>query len=266
MTRLLQTPTEVWLTGAGSGMGYQLATRLIEGGHRLRVSGRRTSSLLALRELAPDRVRILPVDITDPAAVAALADPLMVPAPVQLAILNAGTCEYLDATHFQGRVIANNINTNLLGTAHCIEAVLPALRRARHSGLPAALVIVSSSAWWFPFSRAEGYGASKAALSYLAHSLRADLACEGIEVVTVSPGFVKTPLTDANDFPMPFRIPAEQAAEKILAGLRSGRRDIHFPRRFTWLLKALRALPQPLVDRLAARMARSSAAHQETSL
>lgn len=263
MNRPLSTPTDVWLTGAGSGIGLELARQLIRAGHQLRVSARRTSTLDSLALEAPERVQPLPVDITDREAVNGLQDALLQPHPVQVAILNAGTCEYLDVRHFDSRVIENNITTNVLGTAHCIEAVLPALRQARQAGLPATLVIVSSSAWWFPFGRAEGYGASKAALTYLAHSLRADLALEGIEVVTVEPGFVKTPLTERNTFPMPFLISAEDAADKIISGLQSGRRDIHFPRRFTWILKALRVLPQALIDRLAARLARPSTAEQE---
>ncbi|MDC0661814.1 SDR family NAD(P)-dependent oxidoreductase [Marinobacter sp. SS21] len=263
MTRYLNTPTDIWLTGAGSGIGYELADQLIQSGHRLRLSARRCEPLARLATAAPDRVRVLPLDMTDRDATIAMTSDLLEPSPVQLAILNAGTCEYLDASRFSSQVIANNVNTNLLGTANCIEAVLPTLRQVRRTGLPAALVIVSSSASWFPFARAEGYGASKAALTYLAHSLRADLAAEGIEVTVVSPGFVKTPLTDRNDFPMPFLITAEQAAQKILAGLRVGRRDIHFPRRFTWLLKILSALPQPLIDRLAARLNRTASDHQE---
>ena len=99
-------------------------------------------------------------------------------------------------------------------------------------------MIVGSSAWWFPFTRAEGYGASKAALAYLAQSLRADLAPEGIEVFLVSPGFVKTPLTDRNDFPMPFLIQPDDAVNRIIKGLNKGRHNIEFPRRFTWTTRA----------------------------
>ena len=86
----------------------------------------------------------------------------------------AGTCEYLDIADYSSDVIEKNIQTNVIGTVRCVEISLPALRRTRSKGLPAALVIVGSSAWWFPFARAEGYGASKAALAYFAQSLRAD--------------------------------------------------------------------------------------------
>jgi short-subunit dehydrogenase len=175
-----------------------------------------------------------------------------------MAILNAGTCEYLEIAEYDSRVIEANMMTNVVGTARSLDIALPALRATRAKGKPATLVIVSSSAWWFPFARAEGYGASKAALTYFAHALRADLAAEGIDVVVVSPGFVKTPLTDRNDFPMPFIISSEDAANRIVKGLEKGKTEIAFPRRFTWLLKALGALPQGLVDRMAASMARNN--------
>ncbi|CAN0597404.1 unnamed protein product, partial [Ectocarpus sp. 12 AP-2014] len=101
-----------------------------------------------------------------------------------------------------------------------------------------------------------GYGASKAALTYFAHALRADLAVEGIDVVVVSPGFVKTPLTDRNDFPMPFLVSSEDAANRIVRGLARGRNEIAFPKRFTWTLRLLGALPRPIIDRMSAAMAR----------
>lgn len=173
-----------------------------------------------------------------------------------MAVLNAGTCEYLDIDEYDSSVIERNVVTNVVGTARSLDIALPALRRTVKKGKQATLVIVSSSAWWFPFGRAEGYGASKAALTYFAQALRADLAREGIEVVVVSPGFVKTPLTDQNDFPMPFLVSAEDAANRIMTGLQKGKREIAFPKRFTWSLKLLGALPQGLIDRMSASMSR----------
>lgn len=257
MKARLGTPTNIWLTGAGSGIGAALARRLLADGHHLIVSGRRQAPLQAIKALAGDRVQVLPLDITSPDALDPALQPLLDGTePLGMVILNAGTCEYLDAAHFDAGVIERNLTTNVLGTARCLEAALPELRRARQAGRPATLVIVSSSAWWFPFSRAEGYGASKAALSYLARSLRADLAAEGIEVVLVSPGFVDTPLTRQNDFPMPFLISAEAAAARIVRALGKGRTEIEFPHRFTWMLRLISLLPRRMVDALAARLAR----------
>lgn len=256
MTRRLQTPQTIWLTGAGSGIGEAVARHLLGDGHRLVVTGRREAPLQALRGLAPDRVTPAPGDTTVAADLDRISTLLDDCGPVQMGILNAGTCEYLDVAHFRSDIIEHNIHTNVIGTARSIEMLLPHLRASRRRGLPATLVIVSSSAWWFPFARAEGYGASKAALSYMAQSLRADLAAEGIDVVVVSPGFVKTPLTERNDFPMPFLVSPEDAAARITSGLARGRNEIEFPRRFTWMLRLLGALPRPLVDRMAAAMSR----------
>lgn len=265
MSERLQGISNIWITGASSGIGEAVTRTLARGGHRLILTGRRPEPLEALRTLAPDRIASAPADTTSRDSLAAIAGSLEQFGTLNMAILNAGTCEYLDIADYRSDVIETNIHTNVIGTARCLELALPALRRARASGQPATLVIVSSSAWWFPFGRAEGYGASKAALTYFAHALRADLAAEGIDVVVVSPGFVKTPLTDRNDFPMPFRVSAEDAAERIVSGLAKGRCEIAFPKRFTWTLRLLGALPQALIDRMAASMARQGNRQQDHS-
>lgn len=258
MSHFLQQPSTVWLTGATSGIGEALAHQLIDGGHSLVVTGRRQQALDQLVALAPERVTAAAADTTNTEQLREAAAVLDSVEPLDMAILNAGTCEYLDVRQFDSELIGRNIDTNVMGTVRCIEQALPRLRRTRQLGKPAALVIVGSSAWWFPFTRAEGYGASKAALAYLAQSLRADLAREGIEVFLVSPGFVKTPLTDRNDFPMPFLIQPDDAASRIINGLSKGRHNIEFPKRFTWTIRLFGNLPQVLIDRLAARMARES--------
>lgn len=258
MSERLQSKSNIWITGASSGIGESLTQALARGGHRLVITGRRQQPLEQLQSDAPEQIITAAGDTTSKEDLQGIANVLENHGDLHMAILNAGTCEYLDASHYNSDVIEKNIHTNVVGTARCVDIALPALRRTRAKGLPATLVIVGSSAWWFPFARAEGYGASKAALSYFAQSLRADLAAEGIDVVVVSPGFVKTPLTDRNDFPMPFLVSAEDAAERIVSGLAKGKNEIAFPKRFTWTLKLLGALPQPLIDRMAANMARKS--------
>jgi len=258
MSKRLQSVSNIWLTGASSGIGAALVRQLASEGHNLIISGRRQHALDELAQHWPTQISTAVADTTSREELAAIADNLNHFGDLDMAILNAGTCEYLEIADYDSSVIEANLTTNLLGTARSLDIALPALRATRAKGKPATLVIVSSSAWWFPFSRAEGYGASKAGLTYFAQALRADLAAEGIDVVVVSPGFVKTPLTDRNDFPMPFLVTAEEAAHRISAGLTKGKNEIAFPRRFTWLLKALGALPQGLIDRMAAAMARSS--------
>lgn len=258
MSKRLGNTSNIWLTGASSGIGEALAVQLASQGHQLIITGRRQEALDALVKKYPERMLAASADTTSKDDLEAIQDSLDHFGDLDMAILNAGTCEYLEITDYDSRIIEANVMTNVVGTARSLDIALPALRATRAKGKPATLVIVSSSAWWFPFARAEGYGASKAALTYFAHALRADLAAEGIDVVVVSPGFVKTPLTDRNDFPMPFIISSEDAASRIVKGLEKGKTEIAFPRRFTWLLKALGALPQGLVDRMAASMARNN--------
>ncbi|KPQ30114.1 MAG: putative short-chain dehydrogenase [Marinobacter excellens HL-55] len=256
MSKRLSSKSNIWLTGASSGIGEAVARELANHGHNLIITGRRQEALEILASGHPGQMVPAAADTTREADLAGIQESLGHFGDLDMAILNAGTCEYLDVADFDSKIIEANIMTNVVGTARSVEIALPALRATRAKGKPAALVIVSSSAWWFPFARAEGYGASKAALTYFAQALRADLAAEGIDVVVVSPGFVKTPLTDRNDFPMPFIISSEDAATRIRTGLEKGRSEIAFPRRFTWTLKALGALPQGIIDRMAASMAR----------
>lgn len=265
MSQPLESTSSIWITGASSGIGEAVTRELERQGHRLIITGRRQEALDELCTLAPDRMKAAAADTTDREALQSISGELEVFGALDMAILNAGTCEYLEIADYDSNIIDNNVTTNVVGTARCLDIALPALRRTAKQGRPATLVIVSSSAWWFPFGRAEGYGASKAALTYFAHSLRADLASEGIDVVVVSPGFVKTPLTDRNDFPMPFLVSAEDAATRIVNGLRKGKKEIAFPKRFTWTLKLLGALPQGVIDRMAASMSRQSRKEQESN-
>lgn len=265
MSQRLVSTSNIWVTGATSGIGEAVTRELMQQGHRLIITGRRQEALEQLCSLAPDRMKPAQADTTDREGLQSISGDLEAFGTLDMAILNAGTCEYLEIAEYDSSVIDHNVTTNVVGTARCLDIALPALRRTARQNRPATLVIVSSSAWWFPFGRAEGYGASKAALTYFAHALRADLAYEGIEVVVVSPGFVKTPLTDRNDFPMPFLVTAEDAARRIVNGLRKGKMEIAFPKRFTWSLKLIGALPQSVIDRMAASMCRQSRKEQESN-
>jgi short-subunit dehydrogenase len=256
MNQRLKTPSNIWITGASSGIGEAVTRAMVKQGHHLIVTGRRQEALDELKTIGGEQVTTARADTTNREELASIAGLLEAGGDLDMAVLNAGTCEYLDISQYDSEIIEKNVTTNVVGTARSLDIALPALRRTAKKGKKATLVIVSSSAWWFPFGRAEGYGASKAALTYFAHALRADLDAEGIDVVVVSPGFVKTPLTDQNDFPMPFLVTAEDAADRIVKGLQKGKREIAFPKRFTWSLKILGALPQGLIDRMSASMSR----------
>ncbi|MGU5847258.1 SDR family NAD(P)-dependent oxidoreductase [Aeromonas hydrophila] len=229
----------VLITGATSGIGFQLALDYRRAGWQVWGCGRDGERLLALGRHG---ITPLQFDGRDASAVSEAAASLP---RVDLVILNAGHCEYMDvAEGFDGALFARVIETNLVATGHALAAFLPLL------GAGGRLAIVSSSVSWLPLPRAEAYGASKAALDYLADTLRLDLAGKGIGVTLIRPGFVQTPLTAKNDFPMPCLVTVEEASRAIMDGLTAGRHQIHFPRRFIWLLRLLGALPVGLWLRL----------------
>jgi short-subunit dehydrogenase len=234
------------ITGATSGIGRQLAEDYYNEGHEVWAIGRNETALAELQYMGLHTGRL---DLTDRETVLGWFKTLD---SIDLAILNAGTCEYIDLPHFDSSLVQRVMRANVESFAISLEAVLPLLRRSRRGHLAA----VGSSAAYLPLPRAEAYGASKAAIAYMVESLRLDLHRENIDVSLISPGFVKTPLTDLNDFPMPFRIDVAEASVRIRKGLAKRQREIHFPRRFTFILKLLSLLPGPVWTWMGKRLVR----------
>lgn len=235
---------KVLITGATSGIGEALCLHYQQLNYQVIACGRQQDKLDKLAQYA--NVSTLTVDLCDEQQVMTRLRQL---GPLNLVILNAGNCEYIDdVKHFDGQLFARVITTNLIGTGYCLAALLPQIPAGGQ------LALVGSSASFLPFSRAQAYGASKAAIAYLARTLALDLKDQNIDVSLVSPGFVKTPLTDKNDFAMPMRISAQQAALEIVAGLEKRTFDIHFPKKFTLILKALSLLPDSWWRTISTRM------------
>jgi NAD(P)-dependent dehydrogenase (short-subunit alcohol dehydrogenase family) len=233
-----------WITGASSGIGRQLALELVARGWTVAATARREAELAALAAEGKGRVVAAPADVTDPGAVAAAVHRVRADSgrPIALAVLNAGTYIHDSAQRFDLDAFALQVRVNILGTANALAAVMPAMI-GRRSG---QIAIVSSVAGYRGLPRAIAYSATKAALIAMAESLKFDLDRAGVMINLVNPGFVKTPLTDRNDFPMPFLMPVEAAAKRIADGLARGRFEIAFPRRFAAILKLMRILPYAL--------------------
>lgn len=247
-------PRRVWLTGASSGIGAALAEELLKSGAQVAVSARSREPLDALALRYPGRVLVVPGDLCDALQVREIGKRIAQAwGALDTVILNAGTCEYIDVRQFDAALVERVLSTNLLSAAYCIEAALGLLR----SGNRPHLVAVASSVTYWPLPRAGAYGASKAALRYLLQSLRIDLAAEGIDVTLVSPGFVDTPLTAGNDFPMPLRWPAGKAARHIHQRLPRRPLEIAFPTPFIIGLKFLAWLPGRLQLAIGKRLART---------
>lgn len=230
------------ITGATSGIGKALALHAAEKGYQVIACGRNQG---VLDELASKpNIKPLKFDVTSVED----AKQALHNAKCDVAILNAGTCEYVDIDEFESDMFRRVFEPNFFGVVHCVEALIPSLKRGNK------LVIVDSMARLLPFTRSQAYGASKAALHYFTKSLEVDLHDRGIKVQAVSPGFVETPLTDKNDFDMPMKITATEAAESMLKGIETDKQTVFFPRMFGLILRFMHILPVGLQKKLSLSM------------
>ncbi|GKW12677.1 short-chain dehydrogenase [Pectobacterium carotovorum subsp. carotovorum] len=235
----------VLITGASSGIGQQLALDYARDGWDVLACGRDEQRLHALTAAFP-ALRTTAFDMTNVADTRQALDGVT----ADLVILCAGTCEYLDNGVVDAEKISRVLTTNVIGPVNCLSVLLPQLASHSH------LAFVGSTASLVPLPRAEAYGASKAALAYFARSLSLDLQARNITVSLILPGFVDTPLTARNDFPMPMLISASHASDAIRRGLEKKKREIAFPLGFALLLKLISVLPQSWQRLLASRLVR----------
>ncbi len=230
-----------WITGASSGIGEALTRHLARQGWRVAISARSVDKLDILAAEFPDQVFVFPVDITDAAAVEQTVSNIEDRhGSIARAVLNAGLYVSIDADVPQFEDYARTFDVNLKGATACLCALNPRMV-ARASG---QIVIVSSATAFGGMPTATAYGATKAGLMNMAESLAIELHRHGVHVQCVTPGFVKTPAQDDNTFPKPFMVTAETAARRMASGMNSRRFEITFPRRFTWALKLIYALPR----------------------
>ena len=244
----------VWLSGASSGLGEALARELASRGARLALFARREERLAALRDSiqaahAGAEVIAQKGDVQDRARVReAVSEAESRFGGLDVLLANAGIGESLLPESFDAAIVEEVMAVNYLGAVYGIEAALPGML-SRRSG---TIACVSSISAVRGLPASGPYCASKAALTTFLESLRLDLRGTGVKVVTVSPGFIRTPLTDRNRFPMPFLQTPERAARIIVDGILASKREIHFPKRLTVPLKLLGCLPGSLSDLILA--------------
>jgi short-subunit dehydrogenase len=199
----------VWITGASTGIGREVALQLAARGVRVAVSARSAEKLEGMGAM----ITAYPLDVTDPRAVlATIAKIELELGPIDMALMAAGAYAAIDLNAFEPEPFAH------------IASV------AGYRGLP----------------KAAGYGPTKAALINLAESLKPELELVGIKISVVNPGFVETPMTKGNDFPMPFLMKPEDAARRTIEGLAAGKFEVAYPTRFVAILKIARLLPYTL--------------------
>ena len=236
----------VWLVGASAGIGAALAHALAQRGTRLALSARGVAQLQALQI---DGALLLPCDSTDPTSLAAARKALLEAwGGVDLVVYLAGDYVPMRADTLDLAAVEKVVEVNFHGALRLVATVLPDL----HAG--GGIALVASVAGYRGLPNALAYGPGKAALIHLAECLYLDLRVQGIGVWLINPGFVATRLTAQNEFEMPALLTPERAAQDIIDGLASGRFEIHFPKRFTRLLKLLSHLPYrwyfPLIRRI----------------
>jgi NAD(P)-dependent dehydrogenase (short-subunit alcohol dehydrogenase family) len=245
---------KIWIIGASSGIGRALALRLLARGWSLAVSGRDEQALRDLRRDADEAAeRCFPVvtDVTDPTSLRRAAEQVVQQLGVpDCCILNAGSYHPMPLEEFSAERLRQLTEVNFFGVANALEVLMP-LMLARGAG---QILVTASLAGYRGLPNAPDYCASKAATIALVESLQPSLAERGVSIRLINPGFVRTRLTDKNPFPMPALIEPEEAAKVIERGLLGTAFEIDFPRRFSWVMKLLRVLPDRLFLRLSRRL------------
>ena len=244
---------KIWITGASSGIGKAVAEKFAKAGWKVAVSARRKE---LLNELAENQNIIsFPLDVTNRDQINDVFKSILNEfGNLDICLFSSGTYEPKDEQSIDPNKIKNVINVNFLGVIDCVKVVENYFKKKKSGHIS----IVSSIAGYRGLPNSSGYGPSKAALTNFTESIYFDFKKFGVRVSIISPGFIKTPLTDKNEFPMPFLKTPEYAAEKIFNGLtKSNVFEIHFPKGLTLTLKFLRILPYKLylflVDKLVKR-------------
>ena len=244
---------KIWITGASSGIGKAVAEKFANEGWKVAVSARRKE---LLDELAKhNNISSFPLDVTNQSQINnVFRDILNAFGDIDICLFSSGTYEPKDEQNINPDKIKNVININFLGVIDCVKVVEDYFKNKKSGHIS----IVSSIAGYRGLPNSSGYGPSKAALTNFAESIYFDFKKFNVRVSVVSPGFIKTPLTDKNEFNMPFLRSPEFAAEKIYNGfIKSNAFEIHFPKQLTLLLKFFRILPYKiylfLIDKVVKR-------------
>ncbi len=228
-----------WLTGASSGIGKAVAARMVEDGWTVYITARSEDKLNEMAAGSGGKLIAAPGDVTDPEAMKAIVERIDAAEGLALAILNAGVYIPLPASEFTVEDAKKHFDVNLQGV---VNGLVPAMQSmlARKTG---CLALVSSVAGYRGLPKSGAYGATKAALINMAEALAFNLYPEGVRISLICPGFVETDATAVNDFDMPFLMQPNEAADRIVDGLKTKKFEITFPRRFSFMLKSFRLLP-----------------------
>ena len=241
----------IWITGGGTGIGKAVAIKFANQGWNVAISGRRENILKEVEDINPN-IKSFPLDVNDKGKCFEIMKNIKDEyGDIDICFFSTGTWDPKKEREIDIEQIENVFKVNFFGTLNCIKSVEDHFRN-RKNGI---ITIVSSIAGYKGLPNSTGYGPSKAALNNLAESLYFDFGRYGVRVCLVSPGFIKTPMTDKNDFKMPFLKTPEYSADKIYDGLiNSDKFEIHFPKSLTLILKFFKIIPDRLYFYLVRKM------------
>ena len=233
----------IWITGASTGIGKALAIKFAENGWNVAASARRESLLKELNDIN-ENIHSYPLDVTKIDDCKSTAQQIIKKlGQIDICVFGTGMHDPKSEKKFNLEKIRKIMEVNFFGTVNSINAVYE-YYKSKKAG---QISIVSSVAGYRGLPAAGAYCASKSALSSFAESLYFDLKRSNVRVSLVSPGFIKTPMTDQNDFPMPMIKSPEFAAEQMFKGLTKSKGfEIHFPKSFTTIMKVLKVIPNGL--------------------
>ena len=243
----------IWITGASSGIGKALAEKFAKQNWQVAISARRKE---LLDEIAQnENISSFPLDVTDDKRVKeTFLNILNKYKDIDLCIFCSGAYDPKAEKEINKDQIRKIMEVNFFGVLNCIKSVEEYFKNKKNGHIS----IVSSIAAYRGLPNSSGYGPSKAALTNLTESLYFDFKKYNVRISLVSPGFIKTALTDKNEFPMPFIKSPKFAAEKMFKGLTKSKAfETHFPKELTFFLKFLRVLPYKMylfmIDKLVKR-------------
>lgn len=243
----------VFITGASSGIGAALARFYAARGYQLGLVGRREDALRVLVDALPGQHQVYVLDVTDRRALHNAAHAFLAMGPVDVVVASAGISvgTLTEATE-DFDVFQRIIQTNVLATVSTFEPFVGAMKLAGRG----TLVGVASVAAVRGLPGAGAYSASKAAVRNYCESLRVELHGTGVKVVTLAPGFIRTPMTAKNPYKMPFLMPVDQFARRAVKAIDQGVSYTVIPWQMGWVARLLRCVPDALYDRIAAKRER----------
>jgi NAD(P)-dependent dehydrogenase (short-subunit alcohol dehydrogenase family) len=249
-------PTDgvAWITGASSGIGRALAVDLARRGYTVAVTSRDKERLDELVEESAGLaggILSYPADVSDEVAMAEIVESIERDAgPLTLVVLNAGNYYPTRGERMQTTNFVRTYDVNILGVVYGLVPAVERMRARRYG----QIAIIGSASAYFGWPSAAAYGSSKAALNYLAESLKFDLDKLNIRIQIINPGFIDTPLTERSNFRMPFLMTVDQAVARLARALSHGGFSTSFPLRLTVFLRAVALLPHPLRFALVNRL------------